>query len=127
MISLSRRSRRVFISYLDEPEHIKSHPLYPAIKLLNKFISKDAGAKAGRVPRVDELTAIIDDKDREIEHLNQKLKEAKQAELAVTEDYMMLLRILDRARALGVLNQSEAEDSKVSFKMDANGNLERIG
>ncbi|WP_409340341.1 hypothetical protein [Paenibacillus sp. MBLB4367] len=89
---------RVFISYLDEPELIKSHPLYPAIKLLNKFISKDVEAKAGRVPRVDELTTIIDDMDREIERLNQKLKEAKQAELAVTEDYMMLLRILERSR-----------------------------
>lgn len=43
---------------------------------------------------------------------------------AVNDDYKTLIQIMDRARRLTVL--STEEESKPRFKMDANGNLERI-
>ncbi|MFB9325438.1 RsfA family transcriptional regulator [Paenibacillus aurantiacus] len=43
---------------------------------------------------------------------------------AVNDDYKTLIQIMDRARRLTVLN--EDDEAKPRFKMDANGNLERI-
>ncbi|TYP77970.1 RsfA family transcriptional regulator [Paenibacillus methanolicus] len=43
---------------------------------------------------------------------------------AVNDDYKTLIQIMDRARRLTVLN--EEDETKPRFKMDANGNLERI-
>lgn len=43
---------------------------------------------------------------------------------AVNDDYKTLIQIMDRARRLTVLN--EEDEAKPRFKMDANGNLERI-
>ncbi|MCL6460231.1 MAG: RsfA family transcriptional regulator [Gorillibacterium sp.] len=43
----------------------------------------------------------------------------------VNDDYKALLQIMDRARKLAFLAEDE-DESKARFKMDANGNLERI-
>jgi prespore-specific regulator len=43
----------------------------------------------------------------------------------VNDDYKALIQIMDRARKLAFLVE-EDEDNKSRFKMDANGNLERI-
>ncbi|HEY4390268.1 MAG TPA: RsfA family transcriptional regulator [Paenibacillus sp.] len=43
----------------------------------------------------------------------------------VNDDYKALIQIMDRARRLAFLNEEE-DESKTRFKMDANGNLERI-
>ncbi|MNW66249.1 Prespore-specific transcriptional regulator RsfA [compost metagenome] len=43
----------------------------------------------------------------------------------VNDDYKALIQIMDRARRLAFLNEEE-EEMKTRFKMDANGNLERI-
>jgi prespore-specific regulator len=43
----------------------------------------------------------------------------------VNEDYKALIQIMDRARKMAFLVEDE-EESKSRFKMDANGNLERI-
>ncbi|MBB3109041.1 prespore-specific regulator [Paenibacillus phyllosphaerae] len=43
---------------------------------------------------------------------------------AVNDDYKTLIQIMDRARRLTVL--TEEDEAKPRFKMDANGNLERI-
>ncbi|MEX2414667.1 MAG: RsfA family transcriptional regulator [Paenibacillaceae bacterium] len=43
----------------------------------------------------------------------------------INDDYRALIQIMDRARKLAFLTEEE-EDHKQRFKMDANGNLERI-
>lgn len=43
----------------------------------------------------------------------------------INDDYKALIQIMDRARKLAFLAEEE-EDHKQRFKMDANGNLERI-
>lgn len=71
------------------------------------------------------------DKDEELfrlRHENERL--AKEVNMVqsdyhtVNDDYKTLIQIMDRARRLTVL--SHEEESKPRFKMDANGNLERI-
>lgn len=73
----------------------------------------------------------IDEKNREIETLKKENKELREHirllesdYKIVNEDYRALIQIMDRARKLAFLN--EEEDSKPIFKMDLNGNLERI-
>lgn len=73
----------------------------------------------------------LKDKEEELFRLrseNERLaKEASSAQTdyrAVNDDYKTLIQIMDRARRLTVL--SSDEEAKPRFKMDANGNLERI-
>jgi len=73
----------------------------------------------------------LEEKNREIEQLkkeNQELKERVQFlesdYQVVNEDYKALIQIIDRARKMAFL--SNDDEGKQLFKMDANGNLERI-
>lgn len=63
----------------------------------------------------------------EIQSLREQLDEAKTypSDVTMSEDYNALLRILDKARQLG-LTLTEELDS-IRFRMDQNGNLQRIG
>ena len=45
---------------------------------------------------------------------------------AVNEDYKALIKIMERARKMAFLVDEDEEELKSRFKMDANGNLERI-
>jgi prespore-specific regulator len=74
----------------------------------------------------------VRDKDREIERLreeNQKMRKelgSVQSDYqTMNDDYRALIKIMDRARKLAFLAEEDQED-KVSFKMDRNGNLERV-
>lgn len=55
---------------------------------------------------------------------NQRMKEDYSSAKNINEDYRALVQIMDRARKLAILG-SEQEESPM-FKMDPNGNLERI-
>lgn len=73
----------------------------------------------------------IRDKDEELQRLRQEnerlTREVNNVQSdyhAVNDDYKTLIQIMDRARRLTVLNTEE--ENKPKFKMDANGNLERI-
>lgn len=60
----------------------------------------------------------------ENERLTNEVNNAQTDYRAVNDDYKTLIQIMDRARRLTVL--SSEEEVKPRFKMDANGNLERI-
>src|SRR5690606_21928743 len=73
----------------------------------------------------------LKDRDDELHHLrseNERLSNevnnAQSDYRTVNDDYKTLIQIMDRARRLTVL--SSEEEVKPRFKMDANGNLERI-
>lgn len=74
----------------------------------------------------------IEEKNRELEGLRRENKELREKVhdlesnyQVVNEDYKSLIQIMDRARKLAFLADEEEEKKRV-FKMDANGNLERI-
>ncbi|WP_433946125.1 RsfA family transcriptional regulator [Paenibacillus sp. SN-8-1] len=78
------------------------------------------------------LEKKIRDKEEEIASLREEnrrlslqVNEVQTDYRVVNDDYKALIQIMDRARRLAFLNE-EDEESKSRFKMDANGNLERI-
>jgi prespore-specific regulator len=70
-----------------------------------------------------------DDRLSEFREVNEKLsKEVNEVQTdyrVVNDDYKALIRIMDRARRLAFLTE-EVDEDRARFKMDANGNLERI-
>ncbi|OKP69505.1 precorrin-3B C(17)-methyltransferase [Paenibacillus helianthi] len=69
----------------------------------------------------DELTELRVENER----LSKEVNLAQSDYRVVNDDYKALIQIMDRARRLAFLNEEE-EEMKTRFKMDANGNLERI-
>ncbi|WP_232698364.1 RsfA family transcriptional regulator [Brevibacillus daliensis] len=73
------------------------------------------------------LEKELENREREVKELraiNQKLKKEVEDSVGVNNDYKALLQIMDRARRLAFLK--EEENQKPVFKMDQNGNLERV-
>ncbi|MFV9510003.1 RsfA family transcriptional regulator [Tepidibacillus sp. LV47] len=73
----------------------------------------------------------LEEKSRELEQLKHENKELKEKVKylesdyqVVNEDYKALIQIIDRARKMAFL--TEDDNTKPVFKMDSNGNLERI-
>ncbi|WP_068784952.1 RsfA family transcriptional regulator [Paenibacillus phocaensis] len=69
----------------------------------------------------EELATLREENER----LSAQVNEVQTDYRVVNDDYKALIQIMDRARRLAFLNE-EDEESKSRFKMDANGNLERI-
>jgi prespore-specific regulator len=59
------------------------------------------------------------------ERLSKEVNEVQTDYRVVNDDYKALIRIMDRARRLAFLAE-EVDEDRARFKMDANGNLERI-
>jgi prespore-specific regulator len=79
------------------------------------------------IGRLKQLERKVEEKEAEIKELrelNQKLKRELEEVQGVNEDYKALVQIMDRARKLVFLHEEEA--TKPIFKMDSNGNLERV-
>lgn len=79
-----------------------------------------------------QLQQLLEEKEAEINKLrdeNNKLKkdlDSIQGEYQImNEDYQALMKIMERARKLAFM-ASEDTEPKVSFRMDKNGNLERV-
>ncbi|GAB2703021.1 RsfA family transcriptional regulator [Paenibacillus thermoaerophilus] len=62
---------------------------------------------------------------REKEQLSREMDHVQTDYRVVNDDYKALIQIMDRARKLAFLSEDD-EDQRTKFKMDANGNLERI-
>lgn len=62
---------------------------------------------------------------KENERLMGEVSEVQTDYRSINEDYKALIQIMERARKLAFLSEDE-EELKPRFKMDANGNLERI-
>lgn len=61
----------------------------------------------------------------ENEKLKKELKTLEQKYSIVQEDYQSLIQIMERARKMVVL-QEESAETGTAFKMDKNGNLEKV-
>ncbi|MGB8000916.1 MAG: RsfA family transcriptional regulator [Anaerobacillus sp.] len=57
--------------------------------------------------------------------LHQRIKNLENEQQVMKEDYQSLIQIMDRARRMVVLNDNE-EQNVPAFKMDKNGNLEKM-
>ncbi len=57
--------------------------------------------------------------------MQQELQKIKQDNSIIEEDYQSLIQIMNRARRMAILEDEEALSS-AAFKMDKNGNLEKV-
>lgn len=77
--------------------------------------------------RVKQLERELEGKELEIKELteaNERARKELDQVQGVNEDYRALVQIMERARKLAFLQ--EEEQTKAIFKMDENGNLERV-
>lgn len=117
---------------------VSSTPSTPVYASLEDELSYDAVIRFIKnqkdlSKRVRHLEKEIEEKDAELLHLreeNQKmskqLNHVQSDYQVVNEDYRTLIQIMDRARKMALLTENEDLDLKPKFKMDANGNLERV-
>jgi prespore-specific regulator len=56
--------------------------------------------------------------------LEKKVEKLEQQSTTVQEDYETLMKIMNRARKLALMDDEER--TQTSFRMDRNGNLEKI-
>lgn len=101
------------------------------IEAIIRFLKSWKGHYQELNRHVKTLEKELKEKDEEIfelrvkaEKLSREVNNAQTDYRTVNDDYKTLIQIMDRARKLATLG--EEEEVKPRFKMDANGNLERI-
>ncbi|WP_274651869.1 RsfA family transcriptional regulator [Paenibacillus humicola] len=102
-----------------------------SIDTVIRFLRQWKGTYQELHRQIKALERELRDKEEELyslrEHNEKLMSEVDNVQTdyrAVNDDYKTLIQIMDRARRLTVLN--EEDEAKPRFKMDANGNLERI-
>ncbi|WP_026092557.1 RsfA family transcriptional regulator [Calidifontibacillus oryziterrae] len=125
-----------FIVQKDNPNQENTHPVRSTIKNQSGSLTIDDVIQFLRSFGMNnqESTSVQFENDRlkkenkelseEIEALKKKVEQTEKEYELVQEDYQALIKIMDRARKL-VLFEDEEKPSN-TFKMDKNGNLERI-
>lgn len=76
--------------------------------------------------RVEELQEENEKLRKENEGMKSQLTHVQSDYQVVNEDYRTLIQIMDRARKMALLVDEGDHELKPRFKMDANGNLERV-
>ncbi|MFT9847984.1 RsfA family transcriptional regulator [Aneurinibacillus sp. REN35] len=88
---------------------------------------KDTFKRVKQLEReAEESRAELEVLRAENESLREELSLMKSDYQIVNDDYKALIQIMDRARKMAFLGNEEEVDMKHRFKMDANGNLERV-
>jgi prespore-specific regulator len=104
--------------------------LSDAVACIQAFESSFQDLQAKNVILEDSI-ARLKERIRQLEEENDRLREAPLVPISqadqLTEDSKTLLSIMERARKmLGTELEPVVEQPKVKFRMDRNGNLERI-
>ncbi|MDO7905423.1 RsfA family transcriptional regulator [Paenibacillus sp. JX-17] len=111
-------------------EHISEETL--SVDAVIRFLRQWKGTIQETHKQIKMLEKELRDKDEELallrnekEKLSKEVNEVQTDYRVVNDDYKALIQIMDRARRLAFLAEEE-DEQKSRFKMDANGNLERI-
>ena len=73
---------------------------------------------------LDKYQAVADELKQKNEELEKKIAKLEENSSTIQEDYEALVKIINRARKLVL--QEEEERQTLKFRMDQNGNLEKI-
>jgi len=103
-----------------------------SLEAIIRYLRQWKGTVQEMSRQIRQLEKELKDKDEQLsefreqnERLSKEVNEVQTDYQVVNDDYKALIRIMDRARRLAFLTE-EAEEDRARFKMDANGNLERI-
>ncbi|SDY48348.1 prespore-specific regulator [Evansella caseinilytica] len=61
-----------------------------------------------------------------VKELEQQLEKLNEEHQVIEEDYQSLIQIMNRARRMAILDEEGEERQSPTFRMDKNGNLEKI-
>lgn len=89
-----------------------------------RFLRQWKGSYHENERKIKHLEQQLAEREEELKKLREEYEDLKQNG-TFNEDYKALLQIMERARKMAFLAE-EQEEQKPRFKMDANGNLERI-
>ncbi|WP_282941510.1 RsfA family transcriptional regulator [Paenibacillus sp. RC67] len=117
-------------------EHVKSNDTFVeesiSIDAVIRFLRQWKGTYQEMSRHIRHLEKELSEKQDELDRLrgendvlNKQVNEVETDYRVVNDDYKALIQIMDRARKLAFLVEEE-DENKPRFKMDANGNLERI-
>ncbi|PYI54599.1 RsfA family transcriptional regulator [Paenibacillus flagellatus] len=103
-----------------------------SIDAVIRFLRQWKGTYQEMTRQIKALEKELKEKDEELdelrrdkEKLDKEINNVQTDYRVVNDDYKALIQIMDRARKLAFLVEEE-DEQKHRFKMDANGNLERI-
>src|SRR5690625_3595651 len=104
-----------------------------SIDTIIRFLRSLKAERNEMTTRLKQLEKEVREKDQSLqqlanenERLNREMNHVQGDYHTVTDDYNTLIKIMDRARKLTLLSEEEDDEPKARFKMDANGNLERV-
>ncbi len=103
-----------------------------SIEAVIRFLRQSKSSYQDMTKHIKHLEKELRDKEetierlqRENDRLSRQVDSVQNDYQVVNDDYKALIQIMDRARKMAFL-ADEQEENKPKFKMDANGNLERI-
>jgi prespore-specific regulator len=103
-----------------------------SLEAIIRYLRQWKGTVQDMSRQIRQLEKEVKEKDEQLrEYKEQNERLSKEVDVVqtdyqvVNDDYKALIRIMDRARRLAFLTE-EPEEDRARFKMDANGNLERI-
>ncbi|UUZ96102.1 RsfA family transcriptional regulator [Paenibacillus sp. P25] len=103
-----------------------------SIDAVIRFLRQWKGSYQEMVRHIRRLEKELNEKQDELERLRsendelgRQVSDVSTDYRVVNDDYKALIQIMDRARKLAFLME-EDDENKTKFKMDPNGNLERI-
>ncbi len=106
-----------------QPASAANLTLESVIDFLTNF--QHANLQNNTLKRENErLKREIDELRKQNEELTEKINDLEQNSVTMQEDYETLMKIMNRARKLVLFEEEERPQTK--FKMDRNGNLEKV-
>jgi prespore-specific regulator len=103
-----------------------------SLEAIIRYLRQWKGSVQDMSRQIRQMEKELKDKDEQLkdfkeknERLSKEVDEVQTGYQVVNDDYKALIRIMDRARRLAFLTE-DPDDERARFKMDANGNLERI-
>lgn len=106
------------------PSSIEDDSLQGIIQALHMY-AKNQDSQTSNSNELQLILAENEELKRQNYIMQQELQKIKQDNSIIEEDYQSLIQIMNRARRMAILEDEEALSS-AAFKMDKNGNLEKV-
>lgn len=137
-LGLARKHRKQSYRILHKKEKSKELHILLESNTLSQNMNDVTNEEALTMSSVIEFLQNFNTSDQDAENLKKELEDVKQAKAdlevkyeelekrayTIEEDYKALVKIMERARKMVMFNGEEGK--RTSFKMDPNGNLEKI-
>ncbi|AQS55504.1 RsfA family transcriptional regulator [Novibacillus thermophilus] len=129
---LNKRRRKKQVSVSQSELERQSDPV-SSLATVIRFLRQHKQEYAETSKRVRQLEKQLSEREAELEQLRTEHEELKrkvnntEADYqSINDDYKALIKIMERARKLALLDEEDSSEEKPKFKMDVNGNLERV-